>query len=203
MALLGGATDVCAVENATSAEYVRLLLKGGFKLETLKRTKLQWPTTLRYILEAAEDDVKKEFRMSEIIGCLDTKKPYSFIDSSQSAEFVVILCDFKFEPDVEGLKNALTENRWKESPCGGIGGALVSFGFLKMIDLPPCCLNHVELLWRPISGVHGKFPNLHDQVEMTLLVLKRLAPLMPKDLRNKVLVMAFGHYDNHSWRSLL
>lgn len=199
ISLLGGLTDVCAVENATSAEYVCLLLKGGFKLETLTKTKLKWPATLRYILEAAAGAVKTTFSMSELLGLLEMKEPFSLNDASQSADFVAILHEFKFEPDVEELKRGLIENKWKEDPCGAIGGSLVSFGFLKMTDLPPCCLKRVELRWRPWPGVHCRFsPTLQSEVVMTLLVFKRLVPTMPKDLRNKILIMAFGQNVNNN-----
>lgn len=181
-----------AMNNAFSVEYVRLLLQGGYRFETLKKTKIASRLPLRCLFEAASEDLKKTFQMSDILTFVKNGSTFAFMRDTLVFDCVECLSEFQFEPDVENLKRALLENRYHEQPCGAIGGALVSFGFLKMSDLPPCCLRDPMFCWRPISGVHTEFPRLHSQVYTSLLVFKRYSSSMPRELRNKILILSFG-----------
>lgn len=179
----------CALQKAQTKRYVQLLFKGGFRVETMHGTNLGDPDVFRWVLEEAAEEVKKHFSVSQLLFMFKDPELY-FLNNE--IDFIEPLYRFKFEPDIRNVRKAVAARTWCRSRCGAMAGALVSFGFLKVSDLPKCCLKKAQFCWRPIVGVHKSFPKLHKQVYASLLVFKRYGPQMPKDLRNDILIRVFG-----------
>ncbi len=151
-----------------TAKMVDVLLECGAKVELLHGMVPPSVAALRRLLQLRPVETRAKFTGGSILS-----------NCYEPLRYAEVMHDFDYPtPDKKRVKDCL----------GSIPCALFTFGFMNQ---RPHVWHYSDLLWRP--HMHYAFPQAtKDCVETALLCFKRVCPHLPRDMRNLLLVRAFG-----------